>query len=81
MLKIKIDEDLTSRSGRKIKPKKFHDDLSVEGLKRKAGDEAKATKVRKVKRSGGPDTSHDSCAGTGVECGICGDNFSSHGRR
>ena len=55
MLKnIKIDEELTSRSGRKIKPKKFHDDLSFEGLKRKAGDE---TKVRKVKRSGGPDTS------------------------
>ena len=74
----KKDEELTSRSGRKIKQKKFHDDLSIEGLKRKSGDEAKATKVKKVKRSGGPDTSQDSCVGTGVECGICGDNISSH---
>eukprot|EP00090_Calanus_glacialis_P018421 TRINITY_DN28588_c0_g1_i1.p1 TRINITY_DN28588_c0_g1~~TRINITY_DN28588_c0_g1_i1.p1 ORF type:complete len:790 (-),score=246.00 TRINITY_DN28588_c0_g1_i1:206-2329(-) len=73
----KKDEELTSRSGRKIKPRRFHDDLSVGGKKRKAGGEVKGGKTKRMRRTG-LDSSQDSLSGSGVECGICGEDFSSH---
>eukprot|EP00092_Neocalanus_flemingeri_P020005 GFUD01021665.1.p1 GENE.GFUD01021665.1~~GFUD01021665.1.p1 ORF type:complete len:1180 (+),score=324.74 GFUD01021665.1:293-3541(+) len=72
------EPELTSRSGRKIKPKKFHDDSSA-NQKRKLGDGLEASNlVKKPRRSRGLNTSQDSCVSKGVECGSCGDNFLSH---
>merc|ERR1719318_2277727 len=70
-VEIHNDEELTSRSGRKIKPKKFYDDLSVDSNKRKLDEEGNKAKVKRIK----PDTSRENLSGSGVECGICGDTF------
>jgi len=73
-----FEPEVTSRSGRIIKPKVFHDDIIGSGLKRKAVEETKEGKQKKPKiTTEGRDSRLDSCHGW-VKCGICGDTFSSH---
>jgi len=74
------EAEMISKSGRKIKPKKFYDDYASPGvLKRKAGEEIKDLKqVKKPRKSVGPENRHNTCPSEGLECGICGDKFSSH---
>jgi len=75
----KFEPEVTSRSGRKIKPKKFHDDVSLGGRKRTHDRESiSPLKRQKVVIEGNSsDASKDSCADDGFECGICGEQFNS----
>lgn len=74
----KKDEEMTSRSGRKIKPKKFHDDFGGEGRKRKLNAEGKGTMMKRTRRSSLLHRSQERMSGADVDCGICGDSFFSH---
>jgi len=72
------DEEVTSRSGRKIKPKKFYDDISSVSKKRKTDNEGKSPRVKRLKGSEelDIDKSQEIISGLNMDCGICGDNFS-----
>lgn len=71
------DDEVTSRSGRKIKPKKFYDDTSSVSKKRKTDNESKCPRVKRLKGSEEHDTnkSQEIFSGPSIDCGICGDTF------
>ena len=73
------DDETTSRSGRKIKPKKFYDDDPSVGIKRKTGNEGEKTRLKRLKASESEahdiDISQERLSGPIMDCGICGDNF------